>query len=91
MRRDPEQWTPEVWAEVYGFALRRREGWASWKDAYFVGKFKEEHNPKDGFYPVDCRNPMDRRIIKFLLPILCLEKPKRLSITMAEYNLWGIV
>ena len=57
MRQDPEQWTAEVWADVYGFVPRKGEGWASRKDTYFVGKFRTEHDPKDGFYPVDCKNP----------------------------------
>lgn len=40
--------------------------------------------PKDGFYPVDCRNPRDHRVIEFLLPILYPEIPKQLSITMGN-------
>jgi hypothetical protein len=31
MRRDPKQWTVKVWVDVYGFAPRRGEGWASKK------------------------------------------------------------
>jgi hypothetical protein len=84
MRQDPKQWTAEVWADVYGFAPRKGEGWASWNDTFFVGKFRTEQDPKDGFYPIDCRNPRDRRVTKFLLPILYPEIPKRLSITMAN-------
>ena len=49
-----------------------------------MGKFKAKNNPKDRFYPVDCRKPRERRVIEFLLPILYLEKPKLLSITMAN-------
>ena len=84
MRRDPKLWTAEVWADVYGFALRRGEGWASRKDTYFVGKFRADNDPKDRFYPVDCKNPRECRVIEFLLPILYPEKPKRLNITMAN-------
>ena len=73
-----------MWADVYGFALRKEEGWASRKDTYFVGKFRAKHDMKDGCYPVDCRNPREGRVIEFLLPILYPEKPKRLSITMAN-------
>ena len=71
-------------ADVYNFAPRKGEGWASQKDTYFLGKFKAENNPKDGFYPVDCRQPRERRVIEFLLPILYPKMPKRLSITMAN-------
>ena len=84
MRQDPEKWTAEVWAEVYGFAPRKGEGWASHKDSLHVGKFRGDHDPKDGFHPGNCRNPRERRIIEFILPILSPEKPKRLSITMAN-------
>lgn len=84
MRRDQKQWTTKVWADVYRFASRKGEGWASQKDIYFVGKFKVENYPKNGFYPIDCKNPRERRVTIFFLPILYLEKPKRLSITMAN-------
>ena len=83
MRRDLEQWTANVWADVYDFALTKGEGWANRKDTYFVGKFKAKNDLKDGFDLVDCRNPRERRVIEFLLPILHPEKPKQLSITMA--------
>ena len=82
--RDPEQWTGDAWADVYSFVLWKGEGWVSWKDTYFLRKFKAENNPKDGFYAIDCRNPREQRVIEFLLPILYPDKPKRLSITMAN-------
>ena len=84
MRQDPEKWTTEVWAEVYGFTLRKGEGWASRKISLYVGKFRRDHDPKDGFHPGNCRNPRERKIIEFNLPILSPEKPKHLSITMAN-------
>ena len=83
MWQDPEKWTAEAWAEVYGFMPRKGEGWASRKDSLHVGKFRGDHNPKDGFHPGNYRNPRERRIIEFIMPILSPEKPKRLSITMA--------
>ena len=73
-----------MWADIYGFAPRKGEGWASRKDTYFVGKFKTEHDPKDGFHSGDYRNPRERRVIEFLLPILYLQNPKRLSIMMVN-------
>ena len=41
-------------------------------------------DPKDRFHPGNCRNLRERRVIEFILPILSPEKPKRLSITMAN-------
>jgi hypothetical protein len=49
-----------------------------------VGKFRRDHDSKDGFHPGNCRNQRERRVIEFILPILSPEKPKRLSITMAN-------
>ena len=84
MRQEPERWTPEVWAGVYGFPKGKGEGWASRRDNYYVGKFRTDPDPKDGFHPGNCRNPRERKVTKLVLPILSPEKPKRLSITMAN-------
>ena len=84
MTDDPEKWTAEVWAEVYGFSPRMGEGWASRNDSLYVGVFRGEHDPKDGFHPGSCRNPREQRVIEFILPIFSPQKPKRLSITMAN-------
>ena len=51
---------------------------------YVISKLKVENDLKDGFYSVGCRNPRERRVIEFLLPILYPGKPKQLSITMAN-------
>ena len=84
MRQEPEKWTSEVWAGVYGFPKGKGEGWAGRRDSYYIGKFRTDPDPKDGFHPGNCRNPRERRVIEFILPILSLEKPKRLSVTMAN-------
>jgi hypothetical protein len=39
-RRDPENWTPDTWARVYGFQRGVGEGWAGRKDGLFAGKFR---------------------------------------------------
>jgi hypothetical protein len=55
-----------------------------------VGKFQGAHDSKDGFHPANCRNDKERRVIEFILPILSPEKPKRLTITMAN-TLFGVM
>ena len=47
IRRDPEHWTADSWAEVYNF---RKEGrmHAGWTETWIDGKFKTSINPKDG-------------------------------------------
>jgi hypothetical protein len=81
---DPEKWTAEVWAEVYGFSPKKGEGWASRKDSLYVGKLRREHDLKDEFNPGNFRNPRERRVIKFILPTLSSEKHKQLTITMVN-------
>jgi hypothetical protein len=91
MRHDPERWMAEVWADVYGFAPRKGEGWASRKVTFFLGKFRTEHDPKDGFYPVDCRNPRERRVIEFLLPILYSKKTQEAEHRNGQHSLRGAI
>ena len=81
---DPKKWTAEVWAEVYGFMPWKGDGWASRKDCLYVAKFGSKHDLKDGFHRGNCQNQRERRIIEFIMPILSLEKPKRLNIIMAN-------
>ena len=84
MRQDPEKWTSDVWFGVYGFLKGKDEGWASRRDNFCVGKFRTDPDPNDGFHPRNCRNLRERRVIEFILPKFSPEKPKRLSITMAN-------
>jgi hypothetical protein len=83
-RRDPDNWTPDTWARVYGFQRRVGEGWTSRKDGLFTGKFRGEVDPKEGLHLSNCRNPREQRMLEFLMPILNPEKPKRISLTMAN-------
>jgi hypothetical protein len=83
-RRDPENWTPNTWARVYGFQRGVGEGWAGRKDGLFAGKFRGEVDPKEGLHPSNCRNPREQRMLEFFMPILNPEKPKRISLTMAN-------
>jgi hypothetical protein len=50
----------------------------------FAGKFRRDVDPEEGLYPSNCRNPREKRIMEFLMPILNPEKPKRISLTMAN-------
>ena len=47
-------------------------------------KFCGDVDPKEGLHPANCQNPRERRVLEFLMPILYLEKPKRISPTMAN-------
>jgi hypothetical protein len=83
-RRDPDNWTPDTWARVYGFQIGVGEGWAGRKDGLFVGKFRGEVDPQEGLHPSNYRNARERRMLEFFMPILNPEKPKRISLTMAN-------
>ena len=84
MRRDPENWTPNVRARVYGFLRGRGERWAGRRDGLFTGKFRADPDPEDGFHPGKCRNLREQGVLEFLLAILNPDKPKRISLTMAN-------
>ena len=83
-RRDPDNWTPDTLARVYGFQRGIGEGWAARKDGLFAGKFRGDVDPKEGLHPLNYRNPRERRMLEFLMPIPNSEKPKRISLNMAN-------
>ena len=45
-RKDPDNWTLDTWARVYGFQRGVGEGWAGRKDGMFAGKFRGDVDPK---------------------------------------------
>ena len=83
-RRDPQNWTSDTWCEVYGLKKGIKVGWAGRKDGLFVGKFKGGVDPKGGLPPGNYRNPRDRRMLEFMMPIINLEKPKQITFTVAN-------
>ena len=83
-RRDPKNWTPDIWAKVYRFKRGIKEGWAGRKDGLFATKFKGEVDPKEGLHPANCIDPRERRMLEFMMPILNPEKSKRITLTMAN-------
>ena len=91
MRRDPDNWTPDVWASVYGFPRGRGEGWAGRQDGLFAGKFRTNPDPKDGFHPGNCRNLRERRMLEFILPILKPGKTQANQLDYGQYHVRGHV
>ena len=78
IRDRPEEWTAGVWREVYDF-LPGGGGMANRTNQYVEGKFHSEANPKDGFPVRECRDPKERRLLEFLVPIVHLDKPTRVT------------
>jgi hypothetical protein len=83
-KRDPDNWTSDVWNQVYGFPRGILVGWAGRRDGLFAGKFRGDADPKEGFHPGNCKNRRERKVLEFLLPILNPDKPKWISLTMAN-------
>ena len=75
IRRLPEKWTADNWANVYGFWKEGRMV-AGRIDMWVNGKFRSPINSKDGHSVDDCIDPRDRRYLEFVVPIIYLEKPK---------------
>lgn len=78
IRRDPDHWTPDVWAAVYGF---KKEGGprATRNEPWVNGKFNLDIDAKDGHAVSSCIDPRERRVLEFVVPILYPEKPNRVT------------
>jgi hypothetical protein len=82
IRGQPVRWTEECWREVYHFG-KGGGGLAGRKDEYVKECFKDLPNPKDGYSIDDCKDPRQKRLLAFLVPIVYPEKPNRITVT------WG--
>ena len=51
-------------------------------DKFMEGKFLHDVDPKDGFPVRECRNVRERRVLEFLVPIVHLDKPTRVTCTL---------
>ena len=80
-------WTAELWRETYDFPSGRA-GLANRMDGYIEGRFIHQVDPKDGHAVEDCRNDRQLRMLEFLVSIVHLDKPTRVTITI-ENTLFG--
>ena len=53
-------------------------------DLYIEGKFRNEADPKDGFPVRECRDPRERRLLEFLVPIVHPDKFIRVTRTIGN-------
>ena len=74
----PEDWMAGVWRAIYQF-LPGGNGMANRTDKYVEGKFLHDVDPKDGFPVRECRNDRECRVLEFLVPIVHLDKPTRVT------------
>ena len=83
IRRDPEWWTRDSWMEVYSFRKDNKRK-VERIDKLTDGKFRTSTNSKDEHAIADCVDPRKRRVLEFVMPILYLEKPSRVMLTMGN-------
>ena len=83
VRQAPEKWIAKEWRKVYSFG-REGEGMASRTNWFIDGMFSGHVNPKDGYAVADCKDPRVKRVLEFLVPLLYLEKPTRVTITVGN-------
>ena len=57
---------------------------ASRTNRFIDGKFSSRINSKDGFSISECKEVRARRVLEFLVPLLYLEKPTRVTITVGN-------
>ena len=53
-------------------------------DRFIDGKFSACMNPKDGFAVSKCKEGRARQVLEFLVLLLYLEKPTRVTITVGN-------
>jgi hypothetical protein len=83
IRATPTRWTEECWRKVYNFSTGGGR-LAGRKDECVKDCFQELPSPKDGYAIEDCTDARHRHVLAFLVPILYLEKPNRITVTMGN-------
>ena len=83
MQDQPEDWTIGVWRVVYQF-LTRGSGLVNRMNKYVEGKFLHDVDPKDGFLVKECRDDRNYRLLEFIVPIVHLDKPTRVTRTIGN-------
>ena len=79
----PEEWTFGIWWRVYSLS-NSSSGLASWNNNYVDGKFTHVVNSKDGITVSNCRDARNHRLLEFIVPIIQLDKPTRVTITIGN-------
>ena len=78
IQRLSKKWTTDSWAEVYGF-LKEGRMVARRTDRWINNKFRSPINSKDGHSIDDCKDPRERKVLEFVVPIIYPEKPKQVT------------
>ena len=57
---------------------------ASRSDKSMVGYFQNPANSKDRFAVADCEDARAKKVLKFLIPILYLDKPSQVTVIVGN-------
>ena len=57
---------------------------ASRTNRFIDGKFSARVNPKDGYVVSECKETRARRVLEFMVPLVYLKKPTRVTITVGN-------
>ena len=87
IRDRPQLWTADLWRDTYNFP-RGGSGLSNRMEGHHEGRFMHQVDPKDGYSVGDCRNNRQRRLLEFLVPIVHLDKPTRVTI-MIRNTIFG--
>ena len=83
IRGKPERWTALAWREAYGFKPGGY-GSTSRTNKYIISQFSKSVNPKDGYVVGDCEDFNAKQMLEFVIPILNLEKPTRITVMVGN-------
>ena len=53
-------------------------------DKFATGKFSTLINPKHGYAVANCKDPRERKMLEFIVPILYLEKPTLITVILSN-------
>ena len=82
--RDRSQlWTADLWQQTYRFP-RGGFGMSNRTEGHHEGRFMHQVDPKDGYSVSDCRVDRHRRLLEFMILIVHLDKPTRVTITISN-------
>ena len=83
IRDRPQLWMADLWRDTYNFP-RGGSGLSNRMEDHYEGRFMHQVDPKEGYSVGNCRNDWQRRLLKFLVPIVHPDKPTRVTITIGN-------
>ena len=69
--------------DTYDF-VQHGLGWAARTDEFIWDRFVEKIHRNDGYSVEDCKDPRERRVLAFLIPILYPIKMDRVTVTVGN-------